>query len=250
MTLTNDRPWWRRLNRTTAVLTILALLTLVVAGPGHRFGVLGFELAVLLSLGAALLAALGLITAIATLIAGRVGKPSRTGVAAILGLIVCAGLLVQFGTWASRASSVPQIHDISTDTDDPPAFVAIAPLRANAANPLEYPGAEVAALQATAYPDIRPAAIAAAPADILDAVAAVAAENGWEVVANDVDAGRFEATATTFWFGYKDDIVVRVRETTDGSDVDVRSKSRVGRSDLGTNAERIRALLGAVRERL
>ena len=66
---------------------------------------------------------------------------------------------------------------------------------------------------------------------------------GWEVVAADPAAGRIEAVATTFWFGFKDDIVVRVAPAGAGSLIDARSKSRVGVGDLGTNAQRLRAYL-------
>jgi uncharacterized protein (DUF1499 family) len=66
----------------------------------------------------------------------------------------------------------------------------------------------------------------------------------WEIVASDAPAGRIEATATTMWFGFKDDIVVRVRpEAGGGSRVDVRSVSRVGQSDVGANAKRIREFI-------
>jgi uncharacterized protein (DUF1499 family) len=66
---------------------------------------------------------------------------------------------------------------------------------------------------------------------------------GWEIVDSDPERGRIEATATTFWFGFKDDVVVRVRPASEGSRIDVRSVSRVGRSDVGTNAERIEEYL-------
>ena len=68
--------------------------------------------------------------------------------------------------------------------------------------------------------------------------------SGWEIVAAVPQERRIEAVATTFWFGFKDDIVVRIRPAPGGSRIDVRSVSRVGRSDLGTNAKRIRAFLG------
>jgi uncharacterized protein (DUF1499 family) len=65
----------------------------------------------------------------------------------------------------------------------------------------------------------------------------------WQIVSADTAAGRLEATATTRWFGFKDDVVVRIRPDATGSRVDVRSVSRVGKSDVGTNAARVRTFL-------
>lgn len=143
-----------------------------------------------------------------------------------------------------RARSVPPIHDVTTDTQDPPAFVAVLPRRAGAANPAAYGGDRVAALQQQGYPDIRPLHLRVAPAAAFASALAEARDMGWVVVGADAAAGRIEATATTRWFGFKDDVVVRVRPEGTGTRVDVRSVSRVGGSDIGTNAARIRSYLG------
>jgi uncharacterized protein (DUF1499 family) len=142
----------------------------------------------------------------------------------------------------------PPIHDITTDTQDPPAFVAILPLRAGAANPPEYGGSSVAEQQRRAYADIQPVMISATPAQAFQRALSAATKLGWSVVARDESAGRIEAVDTTFWFGFKDDVVIRVRGATEGSRVDIRSKSRVGVGDVGTNARRIRAFMAALRE--
>ena len=70
---------------------------------------------------------------------------------------------------------------------------------------------------------------------------------GWEIVASDPKSLRIEATDTTPWFGFKDDVVVRLANSPSGSKIDVRSVSRVGKSDVGTNARRIKAYLDRVR---
>jgi uncharacterized protein (DUF1499 family) len=127
--------------------------------------------------------------------------------------------------------------------------VAILPLRAGAPNPAEYGGAEVAAQQRAGYPDIGPLILQTLPQQAFDRALAAARDMGWEIVATDPTSGRIEATATTFWFGFKDDVVVRVTPVGDGSRIDVRSVSRVGRSDVGSNAERIKAYLGRVARR-
>ena len=155
--------------------------------------------------------------------------------AAALGLV---GYLVPAEQQAI-ARSVPPIHDITTDTDDPPSFVAILPLRADAPNPPEYDPA-VAGQQREGYPDLRSVTLDAPPAEAFAQALAAARAMGWELVADDAAAGRIEATDTTFWYGFKDDVVIRVRPDVAGSRIDVRSKSRVGRSDVGANARRIR----------
>ncbi len=146
-------------------------------------------------------------------------------------------------SWQEQARSVPPIHDISTDLDDPPAFVAIVPLRTDAPNPVAYAGAETAALQRQAYPDLVTSRLALPAAEAFTAAEEAARDLGWTIVAASPNEGRLEASDTTFWFRFTDDIVVRIRPEGSGSRLDVRSKSRVGRSDVGTNAARIRRFL-------
>jgi uncharacterized protein (DUF1499 family) len=142
----------------------------------------------------------------------------------------------------AQARSVPPIHDITTDTEKPPQFVAILPLRASAANPPGY-DPKVGEVQKGAYPQIRPLALAVPPAAAFARALAAAREMGWEIVAAEEKEGRIEAVATTRWFGFKDDVVVRLTPAAGGARVDVRSKSRVGRSDVGANAKRIERFL-------
>jgi uncharacterized protein (DUF1499 family) len=143
----------------------------------------------------------------------------------------------------SKAKSVPRIHDISTDLAEPPAFVALLAARKASPNGADYGGAAVAEDQRRGYPDIKPLAVNAPPAQTLQRAIDAARALGWHVAAADTAAGRIEATDTTFFFGFKDDVVVRIRPEGSGSRVDVRSASRVGLSDLGANAERIRRFL-------
>ncbi len=141
------------------------------------------------------------------------------------------------------ARSVPAIHDISTDLEDPPAFVAIMPIRAGAPNSAVHAGAELADQQRRGYADLGPRIFARPPEEVFVLALAAAQEMNWEIVAVVPEEGRLEATATTFWFGFKDDVVVRVNAHEKGSRLDVRSVSRVGRSDIGVNARRIRKFL-------
>jgi len=138
-----------------------------------------------------------------------------------------------------QARSVPPIHDITTDTEQPPQFVAVLPLRADAPNATEYEGAEIARQQVEAYPDIATHRLPVPPDAAFTRALEAAREMGWEIVAAEPGEGRIEATDTTFWFGFKDDVVIRVAADGSGSKVDVRSVSRVGGSDVGANAKRI-----------
>ena len=152
-------------------------------------------------------------------------------------------------SWKHTASQVPPIHDISTDLVAPPAFVAILPLRRDAPNPATYGGPEIAAQQRAAYPDLTSLVLArptdrvfAQALDVIDCM-------GWELVDASMPEWRIEATDTTFWFGFKDDVVIRILPSNGGSRIDARSVSRVGRSDVGSNAERIHAFLDALASR-
>jgi uncharacterized protein (DUF1499 family) len=237
-----------RFARFAFLLTVAAALLILLSGPLTRFGVIDWRPALGLMRNATMAAIAGTLLCLiaAILAARRPGRPGlrRAALGLVIGLLAIAGPLMLM----RKATSVPPIHDISTDTQDPPQFVAIAPLRADAANPVAYAGPEVAAQQAKAYPDLRPIVLDAAPADAVRRVEAAARDLGWELVAAVPADGRVEATDTTAWWGFKDDVVVRVRPgpTPGASTVDVRSKSRVGVSDIGANADRIRAL----RERL
>jgi uncharacterized protein (DUF1499 family) len=167
----------------------------------------------------------------------------RAIVFGIHGLII--GALV-FGVplyLVNEGRKLPPIHDITTDTEQPPAFVAVLPLRKDAPNTVEYGGAELAAQQKKAYPDLAPAQLQLPPRAAFELALAVARASGWAIVAAAPEDFRIEATATTEWFGFKDDIVIRIRPAGGGSRVDLRSVSRVGRSDLGVNARRIREFM-------
>ncbi|MCS3902663.1 uncharacterized protein (DUF1499 family) [Methylohalomonas lacus] len=167
-------------------------------------------------------------------------------------LVVVVGLVtvaVPY-SWQQQARSVPTIHDISTDLDDPPEFVDIAPLRADAPNPVEYAGADTAEAQREAYPGIQPLYFDAPVEHVFRAAEQAVADLDWELIAADEDAGRIEVTDTTRWFGFKDDVVIRIQPDNDRTRLDMRSKSRVGKSDVGTNAARIRTFLEVMRIKL
>jgi uncharacterized protein (DUF1499 family) len=167
----------------------------------------------------------------------------RAIVFGIHGLII--GALVFGVPWymVNEGRKLPPIHDITTDTDQPPAFVAVLPLRKDDPNTVEYGGTELAAQQKKGYPDLAPATLSMPPRAAFELALSLARASGWDIVAAAPEDNRIEATATTDWFGFKDDVVIRIRPADGGSRIDMRSVSRVGRSDLGANARRIREFL-------
>jgi hypothetical protein len=112
----------------------------------------------------------------------------------------------------------------------------------------DYGGPEIAKQQHAAYPDLSPALLPVPRPTAFALALQTAKEMGWDIVAADPEEGRIEASDTTFWFGFKDDVVVRIHANGGGSLIDVRSVSRVGTSDVGTNARRIRAYLRKLNE--
>ncbi len=146
----------------------------------------------------------------------------------------------------------PAIHDIATDPYRPLEFVAIAPLRADAPNPVEYGVMEGMTvrqhidLQLQAYPDIKPLQFDTSVEEVFNRAMAAIDQLGWEVVFADVNEGRIEATDTTFWFRFKDDIVIEITTDRVNTNLQARSKSRVGRSDVGKNAARLREFFSLI----
>jgi uncharacterized protein (DUF1499 family) len=147
---------------------------------------------------------------------------------------------------------VPAIHDITTDTDNPPAFIAVLQARAaERAGGVDYRNPRIPQLQKKAYPDVVPLMTALPVAQAFGAALEVAQSMpGWTVVASDAGAGRIEASQQSRWFRFTDDIVIRVANDEAGSRIDMRSTSRQGRGDFGVNAARVRAYMGALRKRI
>jgi uncharacterized protein (DUF1499 family) len=221
---------WLRPLAIAAALVALAMLAL--SGPLTRFdiwsyrtGLSVFRWSSYAAIAAAVLAALAL--ALPAVRARGVALP-------LIALVLGIASLYPPLAFLQRARAVPPINDITTDTENPPRYMTAT--RA-------YPGAEFARRQRAAYPDIVPRMLPMPPQEAYTHALAVAEAMGWEVVGRDSAAGTIEAVDTTKWFGFKDDIAIRVSATDAGSRLDVRSKSRVGRSDLGTNAQRIRSYL-------
>jgi uncharacterized protein (DUF1499 family) len=227
-----------------ALLTLGAILFGALgAATGLLAPLLGFLVfAAAIVLGSILSLLLGLIALVVT--RARAAQPARPGRRdAVAATAIGAVLVVVFALLAARGGGVPAIHDVTTDPNDPPQFVASARAAENQGRDLTYPHGkgDVTALQRAAYPDLEPIRLDVPPDETLRRAQRAAGELGWKVVEVDESAGRLEANATSRIFRFVDDIVVRVRPDAGGSIVDVRSTSRVGESDLGANAARITA---------
>jgi uncharacterized protein (DUF1499 family) len=234
-----------------AGLASVSAFMLLAAPLGYRLGILPLRTALLIVfiwgayVGCAA-AGVSLIGLVVTLLRPReVRRGLLLAVISLLAGLFFIGMAGRFLLGRPK----PPIHDITTDTQDPPQYVAVLPLRANAPNKTAYGGEKVAALQREAYPDIQPLMLNVPPRQAFDRALATVREMGWAPVAADAAAGRIEATDQTFWMGFKDDVVIRVRATDGGSRIDVRSLSRVGGGDVGTNATRIRTYLKALKAR-
>jgi uncharacterized protein (DUF1499 family) len=224
-------------------IALAAVAAALLSGLGHRWGWWSYQIGFLVLKGAAWIGVAAAALSLFALIIAVRGGIRRGVVYGVHGLII--GALV-FGVPAYKfieGRNLPPIHDITTDSGDPPRFVAVLPLRKDAPNSAEYGGAKLAALQQQGYPDLAPAILELPPRAAFDLALNVARASGWEIVAAAPEDNRIEATATTLLFGFRDDIVIRITPAGSGSRVDVRSVSRVGRSDLGTNATRIREFL-------
>lgn len=198
------------------------------------------------------LAGLGLIG----LLLSAIIQPRKGFVVSGLAILIGAAGLFHGAGVKKTAGSLPFIHDITTDTQDVPVFTnAILSERAKVqgVNTVDYVGKKdkpdgtlvsVLQSQAEAYADIRPLILSDAPEVVFGQAKAAIKQMGWALKSENVEAGILEATDTTFWYGFKDDVVIRIRPSEGGGSVlDVRSISRVGGSDIGVNAARIRKFL-------
>lgn len=250
--------WPTRLTRFGLWAIGIGLVLVVLAGPLNRLTGIGFQAALLVLVAGVLALVVGALLTIVGFLVGMAKGAAVPRAPAALGIVVALGLLGYLLTWLRAGMGVPPIHEISTDLASPPPFVAVTAIRqqTGAINPAEYvaelPGrngpTNVAEAQRKAFPDIQPAILeAVAPAEAFTRAAAAVEQLGWEVVAAVPAEGRIEATDTTRFFGFKDDVVIRLRAEGGGTRIDVRSKSRVGVGDVGANAARVREFLALVK---
>ncbi len=230
-------------------LAVIALVLLTLGPIGWRAGWWHFRFAFLILMPwAAYFGVAALVVSVLTLLLGRSRIEGRGVAIAIVAF--AAGGLIAYVPWHydQIRRTVPPIHDVTTDPDNPPAFVVVAPLRKEAnQNPVVYEGARIAEQQRLAYPEVVPLTLALAPAAAFNRALDTAQRMGWAILAADDTAGRIEASERSRWFGFTDDIVIRITASGTGSRIDLRSSSRLGRSDFGVNAARIDSYLAALR---
>ena len=234
---------------TGLVLALASAAAMVFSGIGYRLDLFHFRVGFTILRWAFWFALAGGLLALAGLIRTR-GRPGSMLLAGIIGIAV--GMTAAYIPWSLKrtAESLPYIHDISTDTDSPPEFVAATKLRKPGDHPVTYDGKEVADQQHQAYPDIATFTTSAPAEKAFEAAKAAITAMGMKLVDTDPAQGRIEANYTSLLYGFTDDMVVRVSKAAEGTKVDVRSKSRVGRSDLGQNARRIRTFLQQLKANL
>ena len=228
---------------------IIAAMLLPIGALGSRAGLWPFTVGFLFL-------AIGVVVALLTTISGSfvvVRALRRTAssdyLAPGIGVGICLLVLLVIGGQFVPAASLPPIHNISTDIEDPPQFDAIVSRRSGS-NPHGYDASQkigdvgtLGDLQRAAYPHLATFRSAVSVPVGLERAVAILKNMGLEVVAVDRVTGRVEATATTFWFGFKDDVVVRLKDDGGVTSVDLHSASRVGQSDLGVNARRVATFL-------
>ncbi len=224
-------------------LAVLAATAGALSGFGTQGGWWTFMVGFTILKWAAIAGLAAALVSLAGAVATRQGGLRRGFALSAAGIIIGLAVAGIPWSWMHKAEKLPRIHDITTDTKNPPRFRSLLTLRKNARNSAEYEGHKIATQQQAAYPDIKPLLLAVPKAQAFDRALASARSMGWLIVDASPGEGRIEATDTTFWFGFTDDVVVRVTAAPGGSRVDVRSESRVGLSDIGTNTARIRLFL-------
>ena len=229
-------------------------LCLLALGPlGWRLGWWHYGVGLYQMLPASGWAAGGAVAlSLATLVLGR--SKLRPAVLSVLALNFAVGASLVYVPlqYAYTRRTLPSINDISTDTADRPAFHALLVARkAELMDRIDVPEPQLSQLQRAGYPDIAPVrTVLPARQAFGEALAVAQSMSGWTIAAADADTGRIEASQRSRWFGFTDDIVIRVIGDVDGSCIDIRSASRKGRHDYGVNAARISAYIGVLKKRI
>jgi uncharacterized protein (DUF1499 family) len=239
----------RSLARIFFYLSILVTAVFILSGYGYQWGLwelgTGFTL---LRYGA--YTAIGLLAVQTIFFFFMKESGIKVKAMVLAGFLLTLGVTATGVYWQYKAQGSPPIHDITTDIDSPPEFVAMVRLRRDAPNPPEYAGEETARLQQEAYPHIQPLIVSTGKQEVIDEIVHLMANRGWDMVSINRQDGRVEATEKLPWFGFKDDVVLRIEETAEGTRIDMRSKSRIGRGDIGVNADRIDQFLSDLEDRL
>jgi uncharacterized protein (DUF1499 family) len=241
--------WLATLSRRIAAFSLPVVLLAIAL---HRFGVVEYEIAYVTLAAGLGVALLGVLVAIAAFIViwneGLRGL-GRAISACVIGFAVLAYPAFEF----ARGANLPAISDATTDPSDPPRFLAVASARPSGANPIAYPGERPARLQRAAYPAVKPLEIDAGPDEAFNVALSIVERRGWRVLDSVTPRGgqregRIEAVARTLVMGFREDVAIRIRAIEKGVRIDMRSASRYGSHDLGSNARRIEIFLAEFNE--
>ena len=243
-----------RLTGLALTLSIGGLVLALAGGLGNGAGSWGFKVALLMLVIGFLMAIGGGLAAIVAFVLGRrrgVANGRATLVALAVSIVFCGFV----GSQIATAMGVPMIHDVTTNLADVPQFTTLTVRADNLADLPDggdpalaamNPMARWQAIHRKGYPDLQPVHLALDTAQAMKRATALVQKRGWTIAKVDTPGGKIEATATSLFFRFKDDIVIRVRpdlSPAGGATVDMRSISRVGESDIGVNARRIRDFL-------
>ncbi len=238
-----------------ATLTLLLGLLMAFGGPISQTGLFDWRMAFTIMQKGAMPLMIGGGLSLLGLIIGVVGKHRGTVAPTLLAVLTAAGVMFTLGNMRSAGGENP-IHDVTTDFIDPPAIVAGANLERlnppgyDSINEYGETGKTVTQWQNELYPDIAPQTFTKERGAVFDTALDVVSSMGITILASDKLVGTIEAVHTSLWFGFSDDFIIRIRADSSGTRVDVRSKSRVGRSDLGANVKRVRTFQAKLQEAL
>jgi hypothetical protein len=245
----SKRDWTRLVTRAAVVLGIGAVLAALVAALGSAAGLWGFGTGLKALRYLFFAAAAGAVLGLIGLVMSR--RRAKLMLANLVALVVALGFVLYLGNLVRIAKSVPAIHDVATDLDDMPQFTRLKVRADNLENVPDEGKPELKALtpeerwkalHRAHYGDLRSLRLATPPAETAKRAWELARDRGWHVAVAEAD--RIEATHTSTFFRFKDDVVVRIRPAPGGGSlVDMRSISRVGGSDVGMNARRVREFL-------
>ncbi len=241
---------YKNIIRLTVLLAIVSALAAASSGFGTRFNIWEFATGFAILKWSAYGGIAAVVLAVISIIFTFIVKAPRFSITVVLaGLLGFAVFAIPYW-FAQQFGRYPTVADASTSLNDPPVFVALVAAREQTAqNPLAYRHAEAAALQQQYFPGLESLLVTQEPAAVIEQAATIANDMGMSIAVKSPAAGRLEATATTFWYGFKDDVIVRARSQADGmTAVDVRSASRIGYLDGGVNAKRVQQLLAALKE--
>lgn len=232
-----------------SVVAVASVAVMLLGGIGYRMQWWHFRTGITLLRWAFWFAAAGGMVSMIGLVLGWRQSRKLSAIALVGILVGGAGAYIPW-SYKRLVDSLPYIHDISTDTANPPVFVAAAKLRKESDHSVDYDGPEVAAQQRAAYPDLVSMVTLVPNEQVFELAKKVVADMGMKLVEANAGEGRIEANSTSLLFGFTDDMVVRIVPNAGGATVDVRSKSRVGRSDVGQNAKRIRIFMSKLQAAL